>query len=162
MGMRDASTSHSTIVLGSMFDAAASDVYAAFSDPRELQRLGAAGTGAAVVVDEVDFQPGGRCVYRFGARRRPRFRGSMNYVDIVPGHRIVATEAVFEREIALTLSITTLEFRAIGAGTELKLTVQSAALDGADGIEGAGPGSEILFANLGPYLEEISRLRLGY
>lgn len=160
--MRDASTSHGTIVIGSIFDAAASDVYAAFSDARELQRLGAAGSGPAVVVDEVDFRLGGRCVYRFGNRRRPRFRGLMSYIDIVPGHRIIATEAIFEREMALSVSISTLELRTLGAGTELKLTVQTAALDGADRIEGAGPGSEILFANLVPYLDEIERLRLAY
>jgi uncharacterized protein YndB with AHSA1/START domain len=54
------------------------------------------------------------------------------YQDIVPDARIVYTYDMHRDETRISVSLTTVEFKADGAGTKLIFTEQGAFLDGKD------------------------------
>lgn len=123
----DHSVLHSTFTLERRYPAPPSRVFAAWSDPSE-KAMWFAGSGTE---HELDFRVGGRETVR---RRLPDDGRVLTFVstyqDIAPDERIVYTGALSADAELATVSLTTVEFAAEGAGTRLVLTEQGTFLDG--------------------------------
>ena len=83
---------------------------------------------------EVDGLPGRR---PRGGRRRPEGRADVEvrlstYYDIVPNERIVYAYEMYLDDNRISVSVATIEFKAVPGGTRLVLTEQGAFLDGFD------------------------------
>ncbi len=129
---------HATFTLERFYPVPASRVFAAWADPAAKARWFAPDPDTA---HELDFRVGGREVARgtHGARgSTPVMTFESLYRDIVPDERIVYTSTMCTADILMTVSLTTVEFRAArdgnggGApdGTRLLLTEQGTFLDG--------------------------------
>jgi len=147
------STHHSTLVLARTFEAALPVVYAAISDPMERKRVCAVSGPLRLHLDDADFRVGGRDSFRFGPRDSLRFHGHATYLDIVPEYRVVSADAVYDGDVRLSAALTTLDLKAIGHRSQLKITAQTVWLDDGDRVDGAGGRHETLLASLGRYLE---------
>lgn len=150
---------HATFVLGRTCEAPLGRIWAAFSEPTERARLGAAGATMTVAVERADFLVGSSERHRFGSRSQPRFHGEIIYHDIVPEGRIVATEFTREGDVLLSVALTALEFRASGDQTHLKATTQTMYLGEPEGCTDLSSRYEILFGNFDAYLGLPPRLR---
>jgi uncharacterized protein YndB with AHSA1/START domain len=81
-------------------------------------------------------------VYRFDSR----------YQDIVEDERIVYAYDMYLDEARISVSLTTVEFEALGAATKLRFTEQAAFLDGLDTPAEREHGSAVLLDSLGQAL----------
>jgi uncharacterized protein YndB with AHSA1/START domain len=102
-----------------------------------------------IINEAADFRIGGEDVQlcRVGGEVVARVVG--RYLDIVPDARIVYSESISEGDILLGVSLVSAEFIAAGGGTRLVLTLQTAALDGSDLLEGVKAGWSSALARLG-------------
>jgi len=125
--MTNRSVLHATFTLERTYPATQSRVFAAWADPVAKARW-FAGPNAE---HELDFRIGGReMVHREGHDGDPALTFESVYQDILPDERIVYTSTLFADHRPTTVSLTTVEFRAAGGGTQLVLTEQDAFLDG--------------------------------
>ncbi len=146
--MSNRSTTHSTFVIEREYDASPARVFAAWADVNAKgQWFGAGGQ------HELDFEEGGRehlevagesAVYSYDAL----------YEDIVPNERIVYTYNMRRDGVRISVSVTTVELVAAGAGTHLRLTEQGVFLDGEDEPEGREHGTKALLDKLGEALAQ--------
>ena len=100
--------------------------------------------------------------FRVGGRERldgileesgQRFEYDLTYGDIVDGERIVATYDVLIDGRRISVSVMTVEFNAVDAGTHLELTEQGVFLDGFDTNEERIAGATAMFDNLEAHLQ---------
>jgi uncharacterized protein YndB with AHSA1/START domain len=139
---------HETIVMERTYDAAVDRVFASFADPVVRAKWGVPSDTAVIIYDEANFAIGGRDVFRCGARSDPKYRGETHYLHIVPESHIVSSETIDADGRRLSASLTTVQFMPKGTQTKLTLTVQVAAFEGRDMIEGAKFGHNAALANL--------------
>jgi uncharacterized protein YndB with AHSA1/START domain len=118
--MNERSVQHATFVIERTYDASPVRVFAAWADP-------IAKAWWFPKPDEFDFRVGGREVHR-GAI----YTYDARYQNIVPEQRIVYTSTLDRDETRISVSVTTVEFKPAGAGTQLIFTEQVAFLDGED------------------------------
>ncbi|GAB3805225.1 metalloregulator ArsR/SmtB family transcription factor [Micromonospora zhanjiangensis] len=102
-------------------------VFAAWADPGTKARWFA---GANAEHHELDFRPGGVEVTRGRSPEGRPLTFESRYHDIVPAERIVYSSALLVEQSAVTISVTTVQFRPSGGGTTLVLTEQDTYLDG--------------------------------
>lgn len=122
---------HDTIVFERRFAAAPADVFAAWADAEQRARWHFPGEGDWVLVAfDQDFTVGGRSHARFGPRASPNLREEGRFLDIVDSRRIVSAGTMHEDEVRISSTLCTVELTPDGNGTRLKLTDQSAFLDG--------------------------------
>jgi uncharacterized protein YndB with AHSA1/START domain len=121
---------HDTIVLERRFPVAPEKVYAAWSNAAQRARWHFPGDGWELVEFDQDFRVGGHERSRFGPKGAPRLREEGRFLDIVRNERIVSAGTMHEDEVRMSITLCTVEFAADGDGTVLKLTDQSAFLDG--------------------------------
>jgi uncharacterized protein YndB with AHSA1/START domain len=121
---------HDTIVFERRFPVAPEKVYAAWSDAAQRARWHFPGDGWELVEFDQDFRVGGHERSRFGPKGAPRLREEGRFLDIVRNERIVSAGTMHEDEVRMSITLCTVEFAADGDGTLLKLTDQSAFLDG--------------------------------
>src|SRR5271166_4473769 len=79
---------------------------------------------------QLDFRVGGREVAHGAPEGGPVMTFESFYRDIVPQERIVYTSTMSAGNELMTVSLTTVEFRAAEGGTRLVLTEQGTFLDG--------------------------------
>jgi uncharacterized protein YndB with AHSA1/START domain len=139
---------HDTIIFERSFDAPIASVFAAFADPAARAKWGAPSDTAAIVYDETNFATGGRDLFRCGASNDLKYHGETRYLHIVPERQIVSSETIDADGKRLSASLTTVQLASKGAQTKLTLTVQVAAFDGRDMIEGTRFGHTAALANL--------------
>jgi uncharacterized protein YndB with AHSA1/START domain len=102
-----------------------------------------------IVECEFDFRVGGR------ERLKGKWRsGNVTcfdalYFDIVPGERIVYAYDMWHGSRKLSVSLATLEFKASGSGTHLKVCEQGAFLDGYDDAGSRERGTQELIDKMG-------------
>ncbi len=146
--MSNRSATHSTFVIERDYDASPARVFAAWRDVNAKgQWFGAGGE------HELDFREGGRehlevaggaAVYSYDA----------SYEDIVPDERIVYTYNMHRDGVRMSVSVTTVELVAVGAGTHLRYTEQGVFLDGEDKPELREHGTKELLDKLGQALAQ--------
>ena len=95
-----------------------------------------------------NFAIGGRDVFRCGAKSDPKYHGETRYLHIVPESHIVSSETIDADGKRLSASLTTVQLMPKGTQTKLTLTVQVAAFEGRDMIEGTRFGHNAALANL--------------
>lgn len=114
------------------YDASPAQVFAAWADPDARRRWDLPGEGWELAEFGSDFWVGGREHSRFGPKGDPRYRSEGVYLDIVPDERIISAGTMQDGETRISVTVTTIELFPDGGGTRLKLTDQSAFLDGYD------------------------------
>jgi uncharacterized protein YndB with AHSA1/START domain len=96
------------IALTRVFDAPPRLVYEAYTNPELLKRWLGFQSGWTLDICEVDLKVGGTYRYLWRAPNRPSMEMSGVYQEIVPGNRIVTTEAVedpsYECEAEVTIN----------------------------------------------------------
>jgi uncharacterized protein YndB with AHSA1/START domain len=143
---------HATITLERLYSAPVGRVFAEFADPVVRARWSAP-SGDALIYDEADFRTGGQDRFRCGPQGSPKFSGETFYHLIVPNERVVSTETVDSGGQRLAVSLTTLDFEAVGGETNLTLTVQLVSLAGPGMIEGYESGNRSALENLSTHLK---------
>ncbi|MCI0646489.1 MAG: SRPBCC domain-containing protein [Chloroflexi bacterium] len=103
------------------FDALPEQVFAAWTNPRLLEQWWGP-PGTVVKVAEIDFRVGGR--YRLGVQRpgQVTYFVSGIYQNIQPPHKLAFTWRWENADMDIGSSLVTLEFRANGNKTDLRLT----------------------------------------
>jgi len=139
---------HDTIQINKAFEASPDRVFAAMSDPRAREQWAPPSENDVVTYLESDFRVGGRDVSMCGPKDNPVFRVEAHYRDIVENRRLLFTETISHDERKLSVSLITVIFLPEGEGTRLQLTVQIAACDSPDMIEGCKAGMSTALDNL--------------
>lgn len=122
---------HDTIVIERHLPAAPEKVYAAWADAAQRARWHFPGDDDWELAEfDQDFRVGGHERARFGPKGAPNLREEGRFLDIVPNQRIVSAGTMHQDEVRISITLCTVELAADGDGTLLKLTDQSAFLDG--------------------------------
>jgi uncharacterized protein YndB with AHSA1/START domain len=137
---------HDTFVIDRHYDAAPGRVYRAFADPDAKARWFG---GPEEKKRSVDFREGGRetLISTLPDGREMAFYAG--YTDIVPDERIVYTYEMTMGGERISVSVVTVEVRAAGGGTDLRITEQGVYLDGLDQPAMRRDGTEQLLDALG-------------
>ena len=151
--MNHETLAHGTLTLNKSFLASPARVFAAWSDPDQRRVWGSPSDEIELAQDEADFSVGGldvsRCLYEGEVVALVRGR----YYDIVPNRRIVYSETIANPSATEGVCLVNAEFLPRGTGTELVLTLQCTALDGADLLQGVREGWDTALANLDRLLQ---------
>ena len=148
--MSNRSATHSTFVIERNYDASPARVFAAWADVNAKgQWFGPAAskstssTSARAAASSFEAAVGG-AVYSYDAL----------YEDIVQDERIVYTYNMHRDGVRMSVSVTTVELLADGAGTHLRYTEQGVFLDGEDKPELREHGTKELLDKLGEALAQ--------
>jgi uncharacterized protein YndB with AHSA1/START domain len=149
--MTERSVVHTTFVVERTYDASPARVFAAWADPEAKARwFGDPDEG--VEEFELDFRVGGREFNR-GEVEGNAYTYEARYQDIVPDERIVYAYDMHIDDQRISVSLSTVELRPDGEGTQLTYTEQGAFLDGLDSAAQRESGSAGIFDALGKELE---------
>ncbi|MEO5883671.1 MAG: SRPBCC family protein [Caldimonas sp.] len=121
---------HDTIVVERRFPVSPEKAFAAFADAEQRARWHFPGEDWELVEFEQDFRVGGHEHSVFGPKGAANLRDEGTFLDIVQNRRIVSAGTMHQDDVRISLTLCTVEFAADGDGTTLKLTDQSAFLDG--------------------------------
>lgn len=150
--MSQRSVTHASFVIERTYPVPPARVFAAFADPRIKARWFGAPDEWEKGEVSMDFRVGGREVSIGGPKGGPVHAFDSRYQDIVPNERIVYTYDMHLDAQRISVSLTTIEFKAAGAGTRLVFTEYGAYLDGYDDAGAREHGSGILLDQLGAEL----------
>jgi uncharacterized protein YndB with AHSA1/START domain len=130
--MAERSVTHATFVIERIYEASPARVFAAWANPAAKARWFAGPDDWEAGAYELDFRVGGRERAGGGPPGGPVHTFEARYQDIVPDQRIVCTYDMHLDETRISVSLATVEFKPVGAGTRLIYTEQAAFLDGYD------------------------------
>jgi uncharacterized protein YndB with AHSA1/START domain len=149
---------HDTIVLERRFPVAPDKVYAAWSDAAQRARWHFPGGDDWELAEfDQDFRVGGHERARFGPKGAPNFREEGHFLDIVPDdERIVSAGTMHDGEVRMSITLCTVELAADGDGTQLRLTDQSAFLDGRERPDERRSGWGKVLERLADFLRSTS------
>ncbi len=135
------------------FDASASKIFAAYTDPKQVPKWWVA-KGASMRVDKMDVRPGGswRFVQHAADGREMVFRG--DYLEVKPVTRLVYT---FQAEGQPNVVTTTVELREAGGKTHATLTFLAETKELLDTMlkYGAEAGARAAWKQLEAYLRMV-------
>lgn len=129
--MTERSAVHATFVIERQLAATPARAFAAWADP-VLKEAWFTGSKTHSPDYALDFRVGGHEVTRGGPPGGAVYAYEAVYQDIVGGERIVYAYVMDMDGQRISASVTTVEFKAAGAGTRLVLTEQGVYLDGLD------------------------------
>jgi uncharacterized protein YndB with AHSA1/START domain len=122
---------HDTIIFERRYPISPESVFAAWSDAAQRVRWHFPGTDDWELAEfDQDFRVGGHERACFGPKGAPNLREEGRFLDIVSNERIVSAGTMHKDEVRISMTLCTVELAADGDGTLLKLTDQSAFLDG--------------------------------
>jgi uncharacterized protein YndB with AHSA1/START domain len=150
--LSDRTVQHDTLTLDRTFDADAARVFAAWASPEARRKWAVPEDGWEIADAQHDFRVGGHEVSHFGPPGDPRYRAETNYFDIVDNVRIVMAGAMYDRDTRISVSLATVEFLTVEAGTRLIYTEQAAFLDGRDTPTSRRQGWSRIFKGLDRFL----------
>jgi uncharacterized protein YndB with AHSA1/START domain len=148
--MIERTTAHATFVIERAYDASPARVFAAWADKAAKARW--FGDPDSHSGYELDFRIGGREVNRGGPPGGPIYTYEARYDDIVPNQRIVYSYTMDCSDARISVSVTTVELKPAGAGTQLTFTEQGVFLDGGDTPQIREHGTRELSDSLGAAL----------
>jgi uncharacterized protein YndB with AHSA1/START domain len=143
--MNERSIQHTTFVIERTYGASPRRVFAAWADPEAKAQW-------FPKADEFDFRVGGREFNR-SSHEGMIYIYDAHYQDIVPNQRIAYTYIMDRDETRISVSVTTVEFKPAGTGTQLIYTEQGAFLDGEDKPEYREHGTKVLLDALDAVLQ---------
>jgi uncharacterized protein YndB with AHSA1/START domain len=147
--MTERSAEHGTFVLTRTYAHPPARVFAAWKPEAKFRWMGCH-EGAQF---EGDFREGGQETYRGGPAGGPVYLNRTTYRDIVEDRRIVYAYEMYCDDDRISVSLVTVEFQPVAAGTRLVFTEQGVFLDGRDSPanreEGSRPLLDKLEAELG-------------
>ncbi len=135
---------HATFVIDRTFDAPPSLVFGAFADQEAKDKWFGGPPGWITTEKSMDFRVGGREVNVGGPPEGPMSSFDCRYYDIVPNERIVYAYEMYIEDQRISVSVATIEFKAVKGGTRLLLTEQGAFLDGFDNPQMREEGTRYL------------------
>jgi uncharacterized protein YndB with AHSA1/START domain len=147
--MTERSVTHATFTIHRVYPATSARVFAAFASPEAKTQWFAGPREWGRSAYELDFRVGGREISRVGPPGGTVHAYDARYLDIVPGERIIFAYDMHLDELKISVSLTTVEFRAEGSGTKLTFTEQGAFLDGHDNPRQREEGTNFLLDALG-------------
>lgn len=149
--MSKRNVTHAVFSLERTYDAPLARVWAAFATAKGKESWFSGPAGAWKPLERTfDFREGGRERARGQFHEGPVSDFQAHYHEIVEGERIVLAYDMFVDEVKISVSLQTVEFAPAGEGTRLKITEQSAFLDGYDDAGGRERGTAGL-------MEQIAR-----
>jgi uncharacterized protein YndB with AHSA1/START domain len=154
--MTDRSTSHATFVIERDYAASPARVFNAFADPAAKAKWFGGPPEWEKRDQEFDFRIGGREHLNGGPKGGPAHIFDAEYRDIVPNERIIYVYSMSLDERRISVSIATVELKAIGKGTRLTFTEQGVFLDGYDDAGQREHGSRWLLDKLAAAVEADS------
>jgi uncharacterized protein YndB with AHSA1/START domain len=143
---------HDTFVITRTYDAAVAHVFRAWADPDRKARWFAGSADRLGNGYELDFQVGGREVFRNGPPGGPVFMFCAELRDIVAEKRIVSTTELFANDVLFSVTLTTVEFFESGGKTQLVLTEQGVYLDGHETAAQREEGTRSMLDSLAAFL----------
>ena len=130
--MTEPSAQHATFVIERRYPASTARVFAAWADPVAKRRWFKGPEAQRDEGYELDFRVGGRERLRVHGSDRKIHAYDCQYMDIVPGARIVYCYDMHIAEARISVSLATVTFEAEGKGTLMTFTEQVVFLDGYD------------------------------
>lgn len=146
-------THHASFTIKRTYEAPASRVFAAWSDPVARARWGVP-KGDGIEYLQTEFRVGGRDISKCGPAGDLSYYVEETYHDIVPDRRIVFAETIDHEGERLAVTLMSIEFGDAGVRTRLVLTAHVVGLDSSDMIEGSQSGWNEVLDNL---TEELQR-----
>ena len=150
---------HDTIVVERRFAVAPEKVFAAWADPAQRARWHFPGDDWELASFEQDFRVGGHERSRFGPKGSPNLHDEGRFLDIEPNRRIVSAGTMHMDDVRISTTLCTVELTPDGKGTLLKLTDQSAFLDGREKAEDRRSGWGKVFDRLDQFLSSTPHQR---
>jgi uncharacterized protein YndB with AHSA1/START domain len=147
--MTERSTEHTTFVLERRYAASPARVFAAWADPVQKAQWFVGPDEWIKFTHETDFRVGGRERISTGPAGGPMHKFDCCYQDIVPDQRIIYSYIMHLDDTPMSISLTTIELRPDGTGTQLTFTEQGVFLDGTDWVANREEGSRGLLDKLG-------------
>jgi len=145
---------HANFKIERTFDSPPQTVFAAFSDPKAKGKWFVGPADWIQGEKRMDFRVGGREVDVGGPKGGPMSKFDCHYYDIVPNERIVYAYEMYLDDNRISVSVATIEFKPVGAGTRLVLTEQGAFLDGFDKPALREEGTRELLEALARFLKQ--------
>jgi len=153
--MSERSVTHSTFVLERTYPQSPARVFRAFSDPAlKAKWFGGSEDKWTQKEKSFDFRVGGREVSNGKFKDGPAIEFEATYWDIVPDERLVYSYWMLMDGKRISVSLATIELKATGKGTRLRLTEQGAYLDGFDDPTVREKGTNDLLDALGRSLTD--------
>jgi uncharacterized protein YndB with AHSA1/START domain len=134
---------HASFVIERRFPAPVARVFRAFSDPERKRRWFGCHDDWRTVAYELDFRPGGT---ELNTVERPDgvvHRFAAHYFDIVPDERIVYAYDMHVGPARISVSLVTITFEPVRAGTKMLFTEQVVFLDGHGDLDERREGTEL-------------------
>ena len=150
------SVKHDTIRLERHLKAPPQRVFAAWTDPDARRTWVSPVKGWEHLDEGMDFRVGGREIIHFGPQGDPHYKAEIHYLHIIPEQRILMAGPMYDRDVPVSCSLTTIEFQpdAEGEGTKLVFTEQASFLDGKGTKKDRKAGWERNLDQLDSYLSD--------
>ncbi len=145
--MTERSTHHATFVIERNYDASPAQAFKAWADPVAKARW-------FQKAEVFEFRIGGRETSHGGPPEGPVYTFDAWYQEIVPDQRIVYSYVMDQDSTRISVSIVTVEFKPVGAGTRLTYTEQGVFLDGHDTPEQREHGTKVMLDKLGETVKQ--------
>ena len=147
------SVAHGTFDLERTYDAAPAQVWKALTDPTAKGKWFGAPSESVEIIDRaLDVRPGGRerLEGRWGGRVVSIYEST--FYDVIENERLVYCYEMHLNGRKISVSVATLQLKAVGKRTRLQLTEQGAFLDGYDDASARERGTSELLDALGKTL----------
>ncbi|HTX23708.1 MAG TPA: SRPBCC family protein [Steroidobacteraceae bacterium] len=144
---------HATFCIERTYPVSPAQVFEALTDPAAKAKWFTGGDGYTVLAREMDVRPGGREHLKGRWATGVEVTFDAVYHDVVADERIVYSYEMHLDDRKISVSLATLELKALGSETRLVMTEQGAFLDGYDDAGSRERGSNSLLDALGSSLK---------